>query len=151
MKKLVLLSLCALAFVYSNGQVSFQQHGAIPYGDRVSEVKMYRYNAGSAPTEIGIITELIGTVQTSSGVATVYLTTDGTSTGIALFSNVVTMEATAKLNTGAIATVPLSSIKDLTSGKILTINAVESVGILLGGQGLEFAGTVDICFTVKGY
>lgn len=80
------------------------------------------------------------------GVIVFNITTDGSPSGPALIANLnddskTFVQATAKLNTGTVAQIPLESIK-VVSAKQVTINVVESktTAILLGGsvEGLEF-------------
>jgi hypothetical protein len=151
MKKLSIFILFIFVSIVGYSQSGFQQHGNIPYGDMVAEVKSYRYNAGASPSEIGMLKVIFGTVTTSSGVATVQLTMDGLSTGAALFTNILSVQATAEFNTSSVANVPLGSVRSITSGKTLTLQAVESATVVLAAQGLEYSGTVVIDFFVIGY
>lgn len=128
---------------------------AILFGDVLSNKncsipKLFKYNAGSSPAVSDFPIFFVGTASTSSGVATFYLTDDGTVNGTALFSSVKSVVATASNNTGTLTDVQLSSVKNF-DGKTLTVNVVSSAGILLGGQGLEFAGTgITVNVTVIG-
>lgn len=129
---------------------------AILFGDvmtntNMSVPKVYKYNAGSAPGLSDFPIEFIGSATTnSSGVATIQLTTDGTSGGSALFSSVRSIQVSAGNNTSTLTDVPLASVKSF-DGKTLTVNVVNSAAILLGGQGLEFAGSgITVYVTVVG-
>jgi len=126
-------------------------NGSIPSWNQLNIPIVYKYNSGASPT---IITSKIisGRITTnSSGVASINLTTDGTSTGTSLFTNIYSIIATAELNTGILTSIPLSSVKQIISGKVYEVNAVESAGILLGGQGLELCPSgITINITVIG-
>lgn len=106
------------------------------------------YSAGSAPSCNAIERKFVGTATTdANGVATFYATTDGTASGSALFNNIMTVHATTRNNTASAIAVPIASVKEISSGKTITVNVVTGRNLLALGATTAFAGagiTVDL-------
>lgn len=90
---------------------------------------------------------------TINGLAIFNVTQDGTSTGTSIFNNIFSINPTPILNTSIATSVPISSIKSISSNnKIITINTIigQSLG-LLGGGSVAFCsdGTI-IVITIIG-
>lgn len=117
-----------------------------------TNVTYYKYNAGSAPTVYGVTKIFTGQAATdSSGVATFHMTTNGLSGGTAIFSVIDSIEAIGQNNTSSVASIPLVSLKAITSNKTVTINVLDTVTIILGGLGLSLVGAgINVHLTVRG-
>lgn len=122
-------------------------------GYTASTTTYYKYNAGSAPTISTNFKIFSGQAATdASGVATFYLTTNGLSGGTAIFSSIDSIDCIAQNNTSSVASIPLTSLKNVVSNKIVTVNVLDAVTIILGGLGLSFVGAgVTVHLTVKGH
>lgn len=104
--------------------------------------KIYIFNNGGAPIVGSNIKKFIGSGTTdSSGLVIFNLTFDGTQSGNSIFSVVYSILATAQNDSTSITDIPLASIRSLTNDKKqLTVVAMNSSAIIMGGQGLEMSG-----------
>lgn len=112
----------------------------------------YKYNSGATPTQYSSSKIFVGQeITDSNGVVTFYLTTNGLSGGTAIFNSIHSVEAIGQNNTSSVASIPITSVKAITNGKILTVNVVQPVTIILGGLPLAFVGAgVKVNLTVRG-
>ncbi len=124
----------------------------VPPSEVTPTVQIFKYNAGLPPTIKLNRKRFIGQATTNgSGVATFEATLDGLSTGLPIFTTIDSIIATAQNNTAVVGNVPIASVKAITNGKSITVNVVESAGILVGGQGLEFSGSgITVYLQVEG-
>lgn len=58
------------------------------------------------------------------------------------FSTIISIQATAERNTSTLGDVPLANVRSYTTSSVV-VQLVESTGIILGGQGLEFSASTS--------
>lgn len=112
----------------------------------------YKYNSGATPTQYSSSKMFVGQeVTDTNGVVTFNLTTNGLSGGTAIFNTIHSVEAIAQNNTSSVASIPITSVKAITNGKILSVNVLQPITIILGGLPLAFVGAgIRVNLTVRG-